>query len=56
MRSPRRDAEFLRWRLLAFYSWDTDHEQSAAKGEVRATLAMLPLPRGGAGSAASGVA
>lgn len=29
------------WRLLAFYSWETDQEQLLPKGEVAATLAAL---------------
>lgn len=29
------------WRLLAFYSWDTDHQQIVAKDRLPATLAAL---------------
>jgi thioredoxin-related protein len=29
------------WRLLAFYSWDTDEQQAVAKGELPAVLAQI---------------
>src|SRR6476620_8213687 len=29
------------WRLLAFYSWDTDHQQVIAKDKLPATLLAL---------------
>ena len=29
------------WRMLAFYSWETDEQQIVAKGELPATLARL---------------
>jgi thiol-disulfide isomerase/thioredoxin len=31
------------WKLLAFYSWETDEQQVIAKGEVAATLAKLAI-------------
>src|SRR5206468_4697233 len=29
------------WRLLAFYSWDTDHDQAIAAARLPATLLAL---------------
>ena len=33
------------WRMLAFYSWETDEQQIVAKAEVPATLARLAAAR-----------
>jgi thioredoxin-like negative regulator of GroEL len=40
------------WRLLAFYSFETDDEQLVAKGEAAAVLAELAVASGAAGAAA----
>ncbi|MEO8310894.1 MAG: thioredoxin fold domain-containing protein [Caldimonas sp.] len=41
------------WRLLAFYSWDTDHQQMIAKDRLPATLLALAdaAPKDGADTA-----
>lgn len=38
------------WRLLAYYSWETDDGQLVPRGEVAATLATLAVAAGGAGA------
>ena len=40
------------WRLLAFYSWETDEGQIVAKAEVPGTLVRLAAASGQAGTAA----